>query len=169
MSGLGALAGIVLAGAGVRWLMFAAGGLIPRGEQVAVDGNVLIFTLAVSCFTGLLFACVPAFVCSRGDLNAAIRTVGKAAGTVAVGRMRSLLVTAEVALAVVGLLEPHLLRSFWRVLSIDIGCETRNVLTADLALPGGENGRGVTLLSGLLRAACPASRPRAPPEPFRAR
>lgn len=151
LSGLGALAGIALARAGVGWLMFTAGNLIPRGEQVAVDGTVLLFTLALSCLTGLLFACVPAFVCSRGDLNEALKQGGKAAGTPTLGRMRSLLVGAEVVLAVVLLAGAGLLlRSFWRVLNIDMGYETRNVLTADLALPGTENNRGVTLLSALL-------------------
>ncbi len=150
LSALGALAGIALAGAGVRWLLFAAGDLVPRGEQVAVDGRVLLFTLALACLTGLLFACVPAFLCSRGDLNQALKTGGKAAGTAALSRVRSALVAAEVALAVVLLAGAGLLmRSFWRVLSIDMGYEARNVLTAEIGLPGG-NGRGAGLLSDLL-------------------
>ncbi len=100
LSAAGALLGIVLAQLGVRWLVLTAGALIPRSEQVQVDGAVLLFTLAVACLTGLLFACVPAFVCSRTDLNEVLKGGGRASAGAAQGRMRSALAAAEVALCV---------------------------------------------------------------------
>lgn len=138
LSVAGGALGVLLANLGVEWLVTAAGALIPRSELVQVDGPVLLFTLAVSCLTGLAFACVPAFASSRADLNAALKNGGRTGSEGAHRRTRSLLVASEIALALVLLAGAGLLmRSFWRVLKIDLGYAPEHVLTAEVPDAGG--------------------------------
>jgi len=129
----GGAIGVLLANLGVEWFVTAAGTLIPRGELVRVDGAVLLFTLAVSCLTGVAFACMPAFASSRAGLSDALKSGGRTGGDGMHKRTRSLLVASEIALAVVLLAGAGLLmRSFWRVLNIDIGYAPEHVLTAEI-------------------------------------
>jgi hypothetical protein len=124
--------GVLLAKLGVKWLVTAAGTLIPRGELVNVDGKVLLFTLAVSCLTSIAFASVPVFAFSPTGLHEALKSGGRIGGRGMHGRMRSLLVACEVALTVVLLGAGLLMRSFWRVLNIDMGYAPEHVLTAEI-------------------------------------
>jgi predicted permease len=96
----------------------------------------LAFALFISLATGLLFGVVPAIRASRddlwADLKAGVRTTD-AGGT----RFRSGLVVAQVAVSVVLLVGAGLLiRSFERVARIESGFDTRNLLTAEIRLPG---------------------------------
>jgi len=125
--------GILLANLSLRWLVIAAGMLIPRMELVRVDGTVLLFTLAVSCLTGVTFASLPVFASSCGGLNEALKSGGRVVANGMFGHTRSLLVVSEIALALVLLAGAGLLtRSFWRVLNIDMGYAPEHVLTAEI-------------------------------------
>ncbi len=96
------------------------------------------FTPLIVSFTGLAFACVPAFASSRADLNAALKNGGRTGSEGAHRRTRSLLVASEIALALVLLAGAGLLmRSFWRVLKIDLGYAPEHVLTAEVPDTGG--------------------------------
>src|SRR5207248_767643 len=102
----GGLLGLLLGFAGVRFLLAINPGSIPRigedGSAVTVDLNVLFFTLGVSVLTGVLFGLVPAISASRKSLAAVLNESSNRAGVgFRNGKVRSLLVVSEMALALV--------------------------------------------------------------------
>ncbi len=145
--------GILLAWALVRILVRSAPGTLPRLDEVGLDLRVLLFTLAVAVGTGLLFGLMPARRISHGDQAAALRDGTRAGPSRAGTRARRLLVTAEVALAVVMLSGAGLLiKSLRELQAIDIGFESEGVLTARLNLPPldyREDGKVILLVNRL--------------------
>ena len=135
---LGVLAGY----AGIRAILSFVPGGMPRigagGINVMMDASVLVFTLAVSILTGILFGLVPALQASREDLNSALKESGSRGGTGwRLNKTRSLLVTIETALAVVLLIGSALLiRTFVAIRQVDPGFDARNVLTMRMSLAG---------------------------------
>ena len=103
---------------------FAPAGM-PRVASVHVDGVVLLFALAVSVATGVLFGVVPALEASRVSLSQKLKEGGRgAAGSRRAGRVRHVLVVAEVALSVVVLVGAGLLlRSLGRLLNVRRGLQ----------------------------------------------
>jgi putative ABC transport system permease protein len=103
---------------------------IPRVNEVGMDMTVLVFSLAASVLTGLLFGLAPALRASRVDLNHALNDLTKATAGRAQHGMRDLLVVAELALAFVLVLGAGLLgKSFLHLLNVDPGYDPRHVLT----------------------------------------
>ncbi len=138
----GGLLGLGLGYFGVRGLLSINPGNIPRiGEQgsgITLDWRVLVFTLGVSVFTGVLFGLIPAFNASRTDLNATLKESGLRAGSgLRQNKARSILVVTEMALALVLLVGAALLiRTFGALRSVDPGFDARNVLTMQMSLTG---------------------------------
>ncbi len=96
----GSLAGLALAWGGLRLLVTIAAGQLPRIEGVGLDARVLVFTLAVTVITGLLFGLLPAQQLLGGDLQAALRETGRGSINTRGGRKaRNLLVVSEIALS----------------------------------------------------------------------
>ena len=127
--------GLLVAWGGVRVLLSLAPATLPRLEQVKLDGTVLLFTLAVSLGTGLLFGLLPALRASRGDASSALRD-GARSSSRGGSRMRRGLVMGEVALAVVMLSGAGLLvRSLRSLQQTDIGFDDSKILTARVSLP----------------------------------
>jgi putative ABC transport system permease protein len=128
------------AGAGLTvWLMDALFALIPAGvprlQEVAVDGQVVAFTAVVTVAAALIFGTIPALQGSTADVNAMLKEGARGASG-ARGWVRSTLVVAEFALALVLLVGAGLLvRSFWRLQQVELGFDPRAVLTARLWLP----------------------------------
>ena len=115
-------------------LALAPAGL-PRLQEIHVDGQVLAFTAGAAILSALLFGTLPALHFSRADVSAAMKE-GSRGTPAARGLLRSALVVAEVALALVLLVGAALLvRSFWRLQQVDYGFNPRHVLTARLWLP----------------------------------
>jgi putative ABC transport system permease protein len=136
-----ACAGGILALVVVSWAIGALIALappdLPRLGEVRPDAWVLVFTFALSIVTGLAIGVVPALSASRPALQSTLKESGRGA-TSGRGqrRLRSGLVVAEVALAVVLTLGAGLLlRSFLSVLSIDPGFQSDRLLTLQIALP----------------------------------
>jgi predicted permease len=131
----GALVGVVVAVASVKALLVASPVRIPRADAIGIDLPVLLFASAVAAITALAFGLVPALIMSRAELQDALKDGSK--GSVAQGRtMRSSLVVAEVALAVVLLAGAGLLvRSVSRLLRVNTGVDPAFVITADMQLP----------------------------------
>src|SRR6202035_3527627 len=73
---------------------------LPRAEDVGLDGNVLVFTLAISILAGVVFGLVPALKMSRSGLQQTLKEAGRGASA---GRQRaqSVFVICEMALALV--------------------------------------------------------------------
>jgi putative ABC transport system permease protein len=116
-----------------------------RVALLKIDATALAFTFALSLLTSILFGLVPALQLSRIDLNEALKEGGRTTGSR--NRLRSALVVAEVALAMVLLVGGGLMiKSFWRLAHVDLGYEPAGVLTAKIDPSGAryEEFAGVT-------------------------
>jgi putative ABC transport system permease protein len=134
----GGAAGLLLASWGVRALMLVAPADLPRAANVQIDATILAFSVVLSIAAGVLFGTVPALIASRPNLAIFLRDVRRDGGfTGGRRRLRELLVSAQVALALVLLAGAGLaIRSFQRLTQVDPGFRSENVLTARIALPG---------------------------------
>ena len=131
----GGVAGILIAQSGVVALVAMAPTALPRASEIRVDVAVLAFSLAVSVMTGVLFGVIPALASARVDVRDALQDAGR--GTTAAGRRtRGVLISAEVALAVLLLVAMTMLaKSFANVQAVAPGFDPSGVLTARLTLP----------------------------------
>jgi putative ABC transport system permease protein len=124
------------AGVGVLVLSSLLVDEIPWVFQIALDLRVIVFALAVSLLTGLLFGLVPALRLSRQDPKAFLVDGVRTTGGLARSRFRSFLVAAEVSLAVALLVGAGLaVRSFSKINGADPGLDPSNVLTVEVNLP----------------------------------
>jgi len=137
LAGLGAIAGLAIAWVGMRFLLRLGPDILPRADEIGLDGTVVAFTAAVAAITGILFGLVPARHMARTDLASFLRSGGRGASIGFRGnRMRSVLVISEMALALVLLTGAALLmRSFYQLRSADPGFDARGVLTFSVDLP----------------------------------
>lgn len=129
--------GLLLAVAATRALVASNLSDIPRILETGVDARVLGFTLLISLLTSVLFALAPTLQYIRPNLNKTLKDGERSASTAPLSRrLRSLLVVTEMALALMLLVGAGLLiRSFSRILAVDMGFNPRNVLTAEMFLP----------------------------------
>ena len=131
----GGLAGIGLGYAGMIWLKsLIPPYTLPREFDVQLDPRVLLFAVLVSVCTGILFGMAPALQLTRPDLAGSMKDGGRGASTGGSrGRLRDVLVVAEVAIAFVLLAGSGLLiRSFFGLVTTDAGFDSTNVLTFSL-------------------------------------
>jgi putative ABC transport system permease protein len=107
---------------------------LPPAVDIRMDASVLLFTLAASLATGVLFGIVPAVRTTNPNLVGALKEGGHGTTVGSAGRrVRSSLVVAEIAFAFVLLVASGLLmRSFFNLLHVDPGFDATNVLTAGL-------------------------------------
>ncbi|MEX2283055.1 MAG: ABC transporter permease [Gemmatimonadota bacterium] len=134
---VGGTLGLVVGYVGTRLLIATNPGGIPRAAEIGLDGTVLLFTLAVSVVTGLLFGFAPALHLTNSTVTKSLRD-GSNRTTAGSARMqvRRLLVVSEVALAVVLVVGSGLmLRSFGQLLNVDPGFNPKNLLSFQLFLP----------------------------------
>jgi putative ABC transport system permease protein len=133
---LGGSAGVLIASWGVSMLT-ASVAVLPRVGRIGLDVAVLLFAVALSIATGLVFGLVPALQATRLDLREVLNqeTRGSSGGGVRHHRMRSALVVTEIALALVLLVGAALmLRNFAALQDVQPGFNTRNLLIVDLPL-----------------------------------
>jgi predicted permease len=128
---LGAGLGVAFAALAVRALVAIAPDGVPRLDEVALDLRVLSFAVALSLLSTLLFGGLPAWRLA----SAPARGRGTAGGRPE-SRSRTLLLVAEVALSILLLVGAALLlRSFLRILDIDLGFDQHSVASFFVALP----------------------------------
>ncbi|HEV7844434.1 MAG TPA: ABC transporter permease, partial [Pyrinomonadaceae bacterium] len=127
---VGGVLGLVLAVWGIDLLLAAIPIEFPFWMKFSLDGRVLLFTVAVSVLTGIVFGLAPALQASKIELNETLKEGGRSAGA-ATGhrRLRSLLVVSEVALSLVLLAGAGLMmRSFIRLQQVNSGLNPNNVM-----------------------------------------
>ncbi|HSB09477.1 MAG TPA: ABC transporter permease, partial [Blastocatellia bacterium] len=137
LSVFGGAGGLVLAMWGVDLLIALKPANLPRLSSIGIDVWVLAFTLGVSVLTGVVFGLVPALNASRLEAGEALKESSRTS-TGGVGRLRarSLLVVTEIALALVLLIGAGLLiKSLWRLRTIDPGFNPEGLLTMRVELP----------------------------------
>lgn len=129
LSVVGGIAGLLIAFWGRKLLWSFRPPFLQDGAiDLSFDTRVLVFTLAVSLLTGLLFGVIPALKASRTDINEVLKAGGRGTVGWAHNRMRSLLVVSEIALALVALIGAGLfLRSMQRAQQISIGFEAKDL------------------------------------------
>jgi putative ABC transport system permease protein len=109
---------------------------VPNEARVTINGQVLLFSLVVAVGTGILFGLAPALQSSRPDLTDALKEGGRGSGAgPGGGRLRSLLVVAEVTLSVVLLVSAGLtIRTFIALQHVDVGFQTDRLLRVGVPL-----------------------------------
>jgi predicted permease len=140
LSLVGGLAGIALAYIAIDLTHALGTDSVPRAGNIAVDGRVLLFSCGVALFTTLVFALAPALALSIGQPHGMLRDESRSA-TAGAGRLRlrSALVAAQVALAVIVVIGAGLtMRSFAELTTVDPGFDADHVLVAGLSLPSGD-------------------------------
>ena len=134
LASVGALPGIVLALVGLQAFRAFGPPALARLPTLAIDTQVLLFTLVLTIATGLLFGLAPAFGATRINPDEGLRG-GRDALARSRWRPRRALVVMEIAAAVVLTLGAALLvKSFGRFQAVDRGFNTRNVLTGSITL-----------------------------------
>jgi putative ABC transport system permease protein len=133
----GGLAGLAVAWAGMRALLTFVPRSVPRADEIALGVPVLLFLLAVSVLTGLVFGVLPALQ-RRGPASLASLRDGARGATSGrtKRRLRHGLVVTEVALATILVAGAALLiKDFWRLHSTRIAVEPDGVVVTQLQLP----------------------------------
>ena len=139
---LGGAAGLLVARLSLYVVRTMNPGNIPRLEDIAINGTVLAFTMAISLATGLLFGVAPVWRAIKVDLNTPLKAGGRSGQSEAglhVRRhnLRGLLVVSELTLSLMLLIGAGLLiRSFVRLQNVPPGFTTEHVLTMEVAATG---------------------------------
>jgi putative ABC transport system permease protein len=136
MTLIGGALGVLLAYAGVQWLVALRADL-PHANSIHLDRVSLLFTAAITLLSGIFAGLLPAMFGTRVEsLSALKETARSLGGGSARARLRSVLLAAEVSLTVVLLIGAGLLlKSFAELRSVKMGCATDNVLTMGVSLP----------------------------------
>jgi putative ABC transport system permease protein len=132
---VGGAAGVLLALGGVRLLVAMLPNL-PRVVEVGIDARVLLFALGLSLLTGVLFGLAPALRSAGSGMREGLREGGRAGVGRERQRLARVLVTTQVALAVVLVAGAGLMvRSLWELLRVDPGFQPGNVVAASVSPP----------------------------------
>jgi predicted permease len=135
---LGSILGLGVAWFGIKWLVAISPRDLVSLQSVGINTSVLGWTLLVSILTGIIFGLAPALHITRINLNESLKEGGKGETGQANSnrRLRSGLVVAEVALAIVLLASAGLLvKSFLRLQNVERGFDSNNILTMVVRLP----------------------------------
>jgi predicted permease len=141
---VGGALGAAIGYAGVRALLAANADSIPRALEIALDWKVLLFTFAVSILTGVVFGMAPLLHLREQVVSITLKEGGqRATAGAARARLRSGLVMAEVALAVVLVVGAGLLmRSFQKLMTVDAGFNREHLTTFGIVLPASTYKKG---------------------------
>ncbi len=138
LSVAGGTLGLLLARWSLQLLVAATTIDIPRLEEVRLDSHVMLFSLALTVLTGLLFGALPAWrLCTTGPQEALRAGSHKITDSRGGLRLRQALIGLEVGLSAALLIVAGLLTSsLVRLLEVDKGFDVNEVLTVDVRLAG---------------------------------
>lgn len=137
------VAGVGLAWLGLDLLLSLAPVDTPRISEVAIDARVLLFALAISIATAVIFGLLPALKSSKTELFTTLKDAGAKGftGRLSNHRLRNAVVIAEVSLALVLVTCAGLfVRSFVQLISVNPGFNSENLLTMHITLDGSTYG-----------------------------
>ncbi len=136
----GGVLGLLLAYAGDRLLTVSMARYhlsFPNARIINIDWRVLVFSLAITVATGVIFGLAPAWATAKTELSETLKESGSS--TTSEGgrrRLRNGLVVCEMALALVLLTGAGLLvRTFVELANVDLGIDPQNVVTMGVSLP----------------------------------
>jgi predicted permease len=135
LSGAGAVLGLGLAAGTIAWLAHQGAVALPLLNSLRIDGAALGWTVLLAVLTATLFGVVPGLKITSGNLQEVLKDSSEGAG---LGRrherVRAALVVSEVALACTLLVSAGLLlRSFVRVLDVDLGVQPERAAAIQVA------------------------------------
>jgi predicted permease len=131
----GGAVGALLAKTTIGWLMALRDDL-PRAASVHMDRSVAIFAIAMTIFSAIIAGVLPAISATREHILEPLKEGSRSLGGQTRARLRTVLLTSEVALMVMLLIGAGLLlKSFGELRAAKMGCATKNVLTMGLSLP----------------------------------
>lgn len=134
LSVLGGAFGLLFAAAGTRAALNAAPRALPRVDNIHLSATVLLFALAISIFTSVIFGLAPALKAAHPDLHETLKESGRGSGG-ARHRAQNIFVVTEIALAFVLLVGAGLMiRTLLKLASVDPGFSPQHVLTFQLSL-----------------------------------
>jgi predicted permease len=137
LSVLGGLLGVVLAGVALSAGKNLLPESLPRINEISLNWIVVSFALLLAVVTGFVCGLAPAFAALRTNVNETLKEGGRS-GSAGGGhaRLRSALVVAEIAIALILLTASGLLlRSFEKMRSVDLGFQPDHIATASYSLP----------------------------------
>ena len=157
LGSVGAIAGLGL-GYGVLSLFKL---VLPRDApglaNVYIDPRVVLFAALLAVTTGLAFGLLPAWITSRLNLAATLRSAGQRTTSGSGGRINAALIAAEVSLAVVLAVSAGLLvKSLWALAHVNPGFSPEHILTVPISPDHSlceERSRCIALYSQLLQEA----------------
>jgi len=152
----GGIVGLALAAVITSALLALAGDQLPRASEVRLDGPVIAFSFLLSIVTGVLFGLVPAWRSSSLRVQEMLREGGRGTVTADSSRLRSGLIVAEVALAVILVVGAALMgRSFIALMDVDSGFKPEGLIAVQFTIdpdkyapPPGAVGPGTQRPSG---------------------
>lgn len=115
---------------------------IPSEAVIAVNGVVLLFSFAIAVLTGVLFGMAPALQLAKSDVKEAMEEGGRSnTGSSRLGRLRGMLVVAEVALTVVLLVGAGIaVRGLAALIQTPLGYDPSNVVNLNALVMQGQHG-----------------------------
>jgi len=132
----GGVLGLLLANALLRVGVSLLPETLPRIAEIGVDWGVIGFALGLAVLTGLVCGLAPAFAAIRTNVNETLKEGGRGGSAGGHARLRSALVVAEIAVALVLLSASGLLlRSFEKMRQVDMGFRVDHTLVASYGLP----------------------------------
>jgi predicted permease len=135
LAGLGGALGLLLAFWGTKAVLGTLPGAVPRANEVSLDSRVLLFTLALSLFAGVIFGVAPALKTSSVKLQEVLKQSGRGLNG-ARHQLQGVFVALEVAMAMVLLIGAGLMvRSLAALWSVDPGFNPSHAITFVLSLP----------------------------------
>jgi predicted permease len=138
LTAFGAILGMILAFLAVDMLRVMAPASVPRVDLIAIDGRVLVVTLAVSFVVAMAFGLLPTLQARNHKLQTTLRGSGDRGGSVGREhrRFRSALIVTELAMASMLMVGAGLLvKSLYRLQHVDTGFASEGVLKGEYQLP----------------------------------
>jgi putative ABC transport system permease protein len=132
----GGILGLLLAAAVLRLGLSLLPENLPRIREIGLDWQVVAFALCLAVITGVLCGLAPAFAAIRTSVNDTLKEGGRTGTAGGHARLRSILVIAEIAVALILLVASGLLlRSFQKMREVDLGYQPDHTLVASYSLP----------------------------------